>query len=266
MIRKITTALLGATLSWGAWALELAAHPQVFSGPEGLQVTLAPSADGQQALLRVGGVNHPVDQVVFLGKLQKRGGGTEVYVTTLDGRDWTPVQRQQRYGSEQFVAYVPGRAQPQHLYYEADKSRALNTGELLAVYQQQRQAGVQDKLARFDRPKRVATLQEALQDTDRRATQACGSPVATTVSWQALTDDQLQRLSINGYCGEVAAQMGSMCAEQPAFKPQAARLGTIECRFGDALRLRAEGKGLVFTTREGAPNQKDFVHQFLRNQ
>ena len=143
---------------------------------------------------------------------------------------------------------------------------ALDLAALRAEYQKQKQAGVQDKLARFDRPGAVARQQKALAGTDADASQACGTPVKTAVNWEGLSDDQLQRLSISGFCGTVADAMRSLCGSDAAFKPHAAKHAQIECRFGDRLNLRGEGGKLLFTTEEKAPNQGDFALQYLRNQ
>ncbi|MCL4770968.1 MAG: hypothetical protein KJZ76_11610, partial [Burkholderiaceae bacterium] len=66
--------------------------------------------------------------------------------------------------------------------------------------------------------------------------------------------------------GEVAAQMERLCQNTPAFKATAASLGQVQCQFGPQLKLRVENQRIVFTTEKDAPNQGDFVHQFLRNQ
>lgn len=268
MTKKTSIAWACALLSTLASAQDLAAYPQVFSGPQGLEVVLAPTTDGKAALMRVSGVNHPLDKVVFLGTLERRGSNTEAYVTTLDGRDYGLVQKQShRYGSgEQYVTYLPGKQEAVALAFDEKKSKAFNTAELKASYARQHKDGVQEKLARFDRDKRLATLQAALVGTDQSASTACGSPVKTVVDWKSIDDDKLKTLSISSFCGEVASQMDSLCRNQATFKPKAAAIGQIQCQFGPELKLRVEGQKLVFTTHQDAPNQGDFVHQFLRNQ
>ena len=83
---------------------------------------------------------------------------------------------------------------------------------------------MQQKLARFDRPKREAA--------DR-----------------------------------VASGLERMCRDEAkTLKPKAAALGRIECRFGPELKARIVDQKVVFTTDENAPNQDDFIREFLRNQ
>ena len=256
-----------AFVSCGASAFELAKYPQVFSGPQGLEVALAPSRDGKEALVRVTGVNHPIDAVVLLTQREQRGNGAEAFVTPLDGRPYTLVQKQRgAYGGDQTLTYLPGQRDGIALSYDEKKSKALQPATLLATYEQQNREGVQNLLARFDKDKSIAQAKAALQRKDETASESCGSQVKTTVDWSSISEQQFKTLSIAGYCGEVASQLGSMCNATPAFKTKAADLGQISCRFGPELKLRAEGRQLLFTTQEDAPNQGEFVQQFLRNQ
>lgn len=268
MTKKTSIAWACALLSTLASAQDLAAYPQVFSGPQGLEVVLAPTTDGKAALMRVSGFNNSIDKVIFLGKQEQRGSGTEAYVTTLDGRDWGLVQKQaNRYGSgERYVTYLPGRQGAVDLSFDEKKSKALNVAELKSAYARQQKDGVQEKLARFDRDKHLASAQTDLASTDTSASSACGSPVKTAVDWKSIDDDKLKKLSIASFCGEVASQMDSMCKSNASFKAKAASLGQIQCQFGAEMKLRVEGQKLVFTTHQDASNQGDFIQQFLRNQ
>lgn len=258
----------GLLVALGAAALELAPYPQVFSGPKGLEVVLAPSTDGKQALMRVRGVNDPIDNVVFLGQAESRGNDHAAYVTPLDGRDWGLVhKRASRYGGgEFFEVYLPGERDAVALTYDEKKSRALKTADLQAAYQRQQKDGVQAKLARFDQPRHLADARSRLALIDAEASASCGTVVKTEVDWATIDDDKLKRLSIPGYCGEVASRLDTMCRSDPTFKPKAATMSRVSCRFGDALRLRAENQQVLFITTEDAPNQGDFIQQFLRNQ
>ncbi|MGL6203363.1 MAG: hypothetical protein ACRC2X_03540, partial [Giesbergeria sp.] len=80
---SIALTLACALAPLSAQALELAKYPKVFTGPQGVELVLAPSADGKQALLRVSGINHPIDQVVFLAELQPQGRSRDVYTLQL---------------------------------------------------------------------------------------------------------------------------------------------------------------------------------------
>ena len=264
---KLWLALGCLVASTGAVAQQMARHLMVFKAPQGVEVVLAPVEGDKEALVRLSGLNHPIDGVVFLARTAQRGAGGQAWVTPLDGRDFSLVQKQvSGYRGEQYQAFLPGQRDPVQLYYDEDASKRLAPADLKLSYTRQQGDGVQQKLARFDRDRRVAQIQAGLGETDAAATQACGAPVKTTVDWASISEDQLKRLSIQSYCGTVATEVGAMCGSAAAFKPKAATLGQISCQFGPELKLRTEAGRVVFITREGAPNQGEFARQFLRNQ
>jgi hypothetical protein len=266
-LRPLALSLAGLCAAVAAQALELARYPQVFVAPQGVEVVLAPSADGKQALVRVSGINDPIDQVVFLSQLEQQGSAREVYATRLDGRSYGLLQKQShayRHG-EQYVVYLPGKRDGLPLTFSEEKSKAFQLADLQASYQSQQKQGVQEKLARFDRSKRLARAQAELARGDQEASAACGTPVKTTVDWTTIDDEKLQTLSIGSFCGVVASELDSMCRNTPAFKSTASGLGQVQCRFAPQLKIRVENQQVLFSTEKDAPNQDDFVRQFLRN-
>ena len=257
------------TAAWtAASAQEMARYPLVFAGPQGLEVVVAPIEGDKEALVRVSGINHPIDKVVFLGKVQPRSAGNQSWVTQIDGRDFALVHKQvPGYGGgDRYSASLPGQRDAVPLRFDEHASKRLSPATIKASYLSQKKSGVQEKLARFDRDKRVAQIQARLAEKDAAAASACGAPVKTTVDWPTIDEDKLGRLSIQSFCGTVASALDSMCRNQPDFKPKAAALGQISCQFGPELKLRREGGRVVVITREDAPNQGDFAQQFLRNQ
>lgn len=267
-IRPLAIALTGLGITLAVQAIELAKYPKVFSGGQGVEVVLAPSVDGQKALVRVSGINDPIDQVVFLGELEKRGAAREVYATRIDGRSYGLLHKETSTygGGDRYMVYLPGKRDGLPLAFNEDKTKALKLADLQASYERQLKQGVQEKIARFDRNKHLAGAQADLAKTDQEASAACGVPVKTTVDWAAIDDKKLQNLSIAGYCGVVASQLDSLCRSTPAFKAKAAALGQVQCKFAPELKIRVEGQQVVFDTEENAANQDDFVRQFLRNQ
>ena len=265
--RPLALSLAGLCAAMAAQALELAKYPQVFVAPQGVEVVLAPTADGKQALVRVSGINDPIDQVVFLSQLEQRGSAREVYATTLDGRSYGLLQKQnQAYrNGDHYVVYLPGKRDGVPLAFSEEKSKAFKLADLLASYKGQQKQGLQDKLARFDRNKRLASVQAELGKADQDATAACGTPVKTNVDWATIDDEKLQSQSIGSFCGVVASELESMCRNTPAFKSTAPGLGLVQCKFAPQLKIRVENQQVLFSTEKDAPNQEEFVRQFLRN-
>lgn len=263
-MRKLTLLCLSVLLASQAQALELAKYPQVFAAEQGASVTLAPSADGKQALVQVSGINHPLDEVVFLAEVSERDNEERDYSTTLDGSRYNLLLKRQGWGGESYQLYLPGTEGLQ-LGFDEARSKAAKPAELLALYEQQKAKGVQEKLAHFDRAKHLQANQDALQEQDKAASEACGTPLQTRVEWDAIDDQKMKELSISGYCGEVVSQLAGLCQRDAAFKAEAASIKGVDCRFDKAMKLRERDGRILFMTEREAPNQGDFINAFLRN-
>ncbi len=245
-------------------ALELAKHPQVFDAGQGVSLALAPSADGKQALVQVRGINHPLDEVVFLTDVRELGNEQRDYGIRLDGRDYNLLNKRRAWSGESYQLNLPN-TQGFELSYNEQKTTALKSGDLLAVYQKQEKDGLQARLAAFDRKKRVADYSASLQEMDGEASKACGAPLATKVDWSAISDEQLIGLSVPSYCGEVVNQMAYLCGKEDRYKAEAKTLKGVDCRFGDGLKLNEKDGQLLFTTHPDEANQGDFINAILRN-
>lgn len=266
--RSLTLAFVGSLVTMASHAIELAKYPQVFVASQGVEVVLAPTADGKQALVRVSGINDPIDQVVFLSTREPQGSAREVYTTRIDGRSYGLLHKQSHTyrGGDHYVVYLPGKRDGVALAFSDDKSKAFKLADLQASYEHQLKQGTQEKLARFNRNKRLADAQAELAKMDLDASASCGTPVKTKVDWASIDDEKLQSLSIPSFCGVVASEIDSLCRNTPQFKPTAAGLGQVQCHFGPRLKIRVENQQVVFSTEKDAPNQEEFVRQFLRNQ
>lgn len=251
-------------LSLQVSAIELAKHPQVFDAGQGVSLAIAPSADGKQALVQVRGVNHPLDEVVFLTDIHELGNEQRDYGIRLDGRDYNLLNKRRAWSGESYQLNLPN-TQGFELSYDEDKTKALKPADLLAVYEKQEKDGVQARLAAFDRKKRVADYSASLQEMDSEASKACGTPLATQVDWSAISDEQLIGLSVPSFCGEVVNQMAYLCGNDDRYKAQAKTLKGVDCRFGEGLKLNEKDGRLQFTTHPDEANQGDFINAILRN-
>ena len=268
MVAAATLAAAMPVLAQNA-APSLAPYAASFKGEQGLTVAVAPTADGKAALVRIQGINHPADNVVFLADKVTEGKRVS-FRSSYDGRPWNMVVSEDfdswggSYSRTQ--AYLPAKRDGVQLYYDEKSAKALDLKALSKDYEKQKSESVQDKLARFDKPRFVATTEARLKSADDAASKACGVPVKTQVKWDSVTEEQMKRLSIGGYCVTAAEAMGRACAQDTGFKAKAAKHADITCQFGDKLNLSNQGGKTLFTTSEKAPNQDDFALQYLRNQ
>lgn len=261
---RLSLLLISTCFTLNAAALELAKYPQVFDAGQGISLILAPSSDGQQALLQVSGINHALDGVVLLAETKERGNDERDYRTRLDGRDYNLLLQRNAWGSPRYQLNLPGTDGFQ-LSFNETRTQAAKPAKLLALYQQQKKQGVQDKLARFDREQRVTDFTAQLQQIDQDASKACGTPLSTRVEWSALNDEQLMRLSVPSFCGEVVRQAANLCERGAPHQERVAGIQQVQCQFGERIQLREQNTTLTFTTHAEEPNQGDFINAFLRN-
>jgi len=254
-------------------APELAPHPAAFQAAKGVTIIVAPTADDKAALIRVQGVNLPIDNVVFLADKSVNGERTVLSIT-YDGRSFGMIVNNESdsYWSYGTRAFLPGGNVRDGIpiAYDEEAARKVDLKALADAYDGQVKNGVQDKLARFDRDRAQARGEAGAKEADEMAARDCGVAVKTTIDWTSINDDQMKRLSIGSFCGTVADAARRLCSDSSTnkeqFKTWLGGHSTITCAFGDSLKLSVDGGTIVFKTTESAPNQSDFAVQFLRNQ
>lgn len=268
MIRRIFSFVFPialALLSLSAHALELGDSPMALTGDNDLQVTIAPTADGSQALVKMTGFDHPLAGLVLLASVEERSDDERAYRAEVDGKMRSlVVYADSPWATSDYTAYIPGQQESHAMKLEEEQGSDMDLQALVAEYEQQKERGEQEKLARFDRDKAVHRQQRALEGIDRSASEVCGSEVTTRVDWDALDNEQLNRLSISGYCGQVTSEIGYMCRRDEGFRQKAKAISEVNCGFADTMDLRRDAGKLVFETREDARNQRDSIKDFLQ--
>lgn len=268
MIRRFPTCFLLialALLSLSARALEPGDQAEVLTNDSGVSATLLPGSDGNQALVRLSGVDHPMDGVVMLATIEQRPNDERAYRAEIDGKMRSLVVFARSYWAPtDYTAYIPGREEPYALAVDEERSAQVDKAALVAEYEQQMEQGIQARLARFDREKALERQQAALQAIDESASDVCDTRITTRVNWEELDNNQLNSLSISGYCGQVAAEMEYLCRKDDSFKQKVKDVAGVDCGFGNALDLSRDAGKLVFRTREDARNQRETINNFLQ--
>ncbi len=269
MIRIVHSLLLSsalALLSLSAQAVEPGQKPLLLVGERGLEVTVATIADEGQALVKMTGVDHPVNGVVFLADVEERSNDGRAYRVEVDGKTRSLLVYAPSYWAvSDYSGYIPGIAEPQTLKVSEEDTRQLSLDQLTAEYKEQKSQGLQEKLAQFDRDKATLRQQAALKKIDGSASQVCGGAITTSVPWSSLSEEQLNHLSISGYCGQVAAEMEYLCRRNNDLRQKLAEIKAIDCSFNDKLSIQRNEDTLVFTTAKDEPNQRDLISNFLSN-
>lgn len=268
MIRIVSTYFFSvglALLSLSTHALELGDSPLALVGENGLEAVVAPTADGNQALVKLSGLDHPLNDVVMLADVEQRDNDGRAYRAEVDGKQRSLVVYAKSYWAPtDYTAYVPGQQEPHAVKADEERSARIDIDELAAEYEKQMNEGVQDGVARFDRTKAVERQQKALAAIDESASKVCGTQVSTQVDWDSLSNDQLSNLNISGYCGQVASEMEYLCLSSDSFKERVKEVSEVECGFADSLNLSQDDQTLVFQTEKDASNQRKTINDFLQ--
>lgn len=145
MIRRFPTCSLLialALLSLSARALELGDQAEVLTSESGISATLVPTADGSKALLRLNGVDHPLDGVVMLTEVEKRPNDERAYRAEINGKLRSVVVFARSYWAPtDYTAYIPGREEPYALVADEAGGASVDRKALMAEYQQQMEQG-----------------------------------------------------------------------------------------------------------------------------
>lgn len=250
-------------LSSNSFALELAKYPIALSSGDGVNVVIVPTTDKKQALVKVTGINHEIDDIAFLTDF-KPHGSNNAYKYIYDGTERSLISVDDGYGCCSYTLYIPGSRDGIYLATK-DKSNPIIVADLKAQFEEQQSQGVQAKLAMFNREKHLTYQQKNIIDANNEIDKQCGLKVETKVDWKTIDDKALQTYAVGSFCAQVANEMVSMCENDQSFKKKIAHINTIECQFTDELKLRQNNETLTFKTTPKAPNQPQFIKSYLLN-
>ncbi|MGI1999356.1 hypothetical protein [Shewanella frigidimarina] len=250
-------------LSSNSFALDLAKYPIELSSGDGVNVIIAPTTDKKQALVKVTGINHEIDDITFLTDF-KPHGSNNAYKYSYDGSERSLVSVDDGYGCCSYTLYIPETREGTYLSKKEESNPAI-VAELKAQYEQQLSKGTQAKLADFNRDKHLTYQQKKISAANSEIDKQCGVKIETTVDWKTIDDKTLQKYAVGSFCAQVASEMVSMCENDPSFKNKIAPINTIECQFTNELKLRQNSQTLTFKTAPKAPNQPQFIKSYLLN-
>jgi len=252
-----------ALLCQKSFALELAKYPIELNSGEGVNVVIAPTTNKKQALVKVTGVNHDIDGIVFLTDL-KPHGSNKAYKYTYDGSQRSLVSVEEGYRCCSYKLYIPDTRDGTYLS-KKEKTTPGIVDDLKALYEQQLSQGTQAELAKFNREKNLAHQQKNISAANNEIDKQCGLKIKTNVNWESIDDENLNKYAVGSYCAQVANEMANMCKKDQSFKNDIEQFNAIECKFTNELKLRKNGNTLIFKTAPKAANQRQFIESYLLN-
>lgn len=257
---KIIT-LLFALMCTSVSALELQKYPLLLESDRGETVIIVMTDDNTQALIKVTGVNSPVDEVVFL-TTHAPHGSAQGYSYQFDGQKRALITHVQ---NNRYTLYLPNTNKGISLFQKAEQRGKGISEDMLAQYQNQLAQGVQKNLAAFDRSNKIAQQANIITQADNRLNKQCQINVKTKVNWQDISDQHLQKYSIGSFCAQVAESLIDHCEKSAAFKGKINAFTTVNCQFADELKLRNTDSVIQFKTAPEEANQQQFINAYFRN-
>ncbi|PCC12165.1 hypothetical protein [Pseudoalteromonas sp. JB197] len=246
-----------------SFALEFAKYPIKLTSAKGENVVIIPSTDKKQALVKVTGINHEIDDIVFLTDL-KPHGSNNAYKYTYDGTQRSLVSVNAGYRCCSYTLYIPDTRDGIYLTIK-EESNPVIVEDIKAQYQQQLSNNTQAKLATFNREKHLESQQKNILAANKEIDKQCGLKINTYVDWKSIDDTSLKQYAVGSFCAQVAKEIASMCKKDQSFKSDLAQFNAIECQFTNELKLRKNNNTLIFKTAPKAANQRQFIEAYLLN-
>ena len=137
---KLRHALFALVLAAGCASLQareaMATFGESYQGPKTLTVEVAPTAKGDQALIKVHGINHPWNGKVFLATRRNGSDHATEYVIKHEGADYVMMLDGSKHGQR---VYLPGQGEL-GLTFDRPASLEVKPEHLMTYFEQQREA------------------------------------------------------------------------------------------------------------------------------
>ncbi|MFB1481472.1 hypothetical protein [Corallococcus sp. RDP092CA] len=237
---------------------------KVYSNEAGEQVTLIglEPGDAHKALVAFEGTKSELDGQVLVAWVDQ-DRGTQ-YWTQWRGRKQRFVTVNDRGGYEDLVFSGVNHEGYTHLRPDAGKTGALKVEKLFERYQDLEGDKKYQALLAFDRKFWTNQAEVQLADALAATNKACGSKLTSTVAWDSITDDQLNKMSFGSYCVGPMESLQKLCERSDEAKRAVQqKLQTVECRLDPKAALKLETQKVIWAVAEGETVQPDATTTFF---
>jgi hypothetical protein len=234
---------------------------KVYSGPEGLTVTVVPlkPAGDRKVLVQVDGSGTEFDGKALPHAVDGDGERAD-YDTQIRGRDYRTLYRR----NGQLHVNLQGHRDSVAVNWDEAKTKALDGNSLWQRYQQAQKDGSLAALQRFDRKREEKQQEKGIAEVTDGFRKACGSKASLTVAWSSVDDEMVKSLSLSSYCGAPLEAMRRLCESAAAKQAIVERVKSVSCKFGAQLALAMEPSGtLAWTTSKDGSNLEEFARDEL---
>ena len=248
--------------------LKVSENIEVYSGDKNLKVSVVRilPLESNKALLMVSGIDHELNKIVFEYDIATDGGHRR-FKTQLAGRDYYALVESSRWGSKYQTFHLPNSKANEEIYLSFDEelSSKADAQELLKKHLKQESEGLLAKLQEFNRENENSNVSKKLEKQQTIINETCPNPITLSIDLDSISDDVIKKYSVALYCGNAFDQVVRLCKSDESKTWVTSNINSIECRFGQKLRLRLDDKKLHYQTYPEGPNQRDFVKQNLIN-
>jgi hypothetical protein len=263
---KMKRAWLALAVVWmsSAWAASPVEAGKVYSGDEGVEVSIVPLAprSKNKAIILIKGTDSELDGKALLHDVETSGDRVD-YRTTVHGRGYVSVFVRSSWGGRGFSLAVPGRRSDISLGFDEQKTKALRPEDVYALYEKQTKDGSTAAFQAFDRKG-----EEGRHDKDYAAAlesmnKACGTKTSGNIDWKSVSDDLLKGYSIASYCANPVTALQRLCASSGAKKVIQEKVKKVSCQFGKEMKLEVKAGAVAWTTEKDAANQEEFATKYF---
>ena len=250
--------------------LKVSENVKVYKGDAGVKasVVLALPIESNRALVELSGTDTALDKRVRLHQ-KEEGNRGHAWTTPYKGEDWHTLRfEKDPWSGEQITLWIPGQRDGVRLAYDEEASGKVSADDLLNRHLRQVQEGVLAKLADFDRGERVAEQKEGFDSVRADAEKVCETSFEATVDFDAITDAQLMKYSVQSYFGAPLEAMRRLAdsSEKAFYLPRIQqRVKRVSTTVGPRPTLTLRDGELRFTTAFESANLGDFALYVLRN-
>ena len=230
--------------------LKVGKYPKVYSGNEGIKVTVISIQDSEpkRSLVHVVGAESRIDDVVLLYKEIPSGKdsyGLETYVD--DDTYWTVRSESNSYGGKAMLLTLPeSRAKPISVYYDEKLSKEVKGEDILKKYESQLADGTVAKVQIYKGSEDYKGYANGVfKRAVNEAKDDCKAPIGAKIDWSSINDDIKSKRPVATLCRQAAEILSAYCAKNSEHSV-AKKVEQIHCSFSAKQGLSLKDKRLMW--------------------
>jgi hypothetical protein len=230
---------------------------KLYTGPEGMKVTLVRLSGEPSLLLYVQGSDSRYDGKALPATQADEGERTR-YCSQYAGRDACPFHAVNRYGTRTYTFYPGGNRPEVSLQWDEKGSANLKAEEVVQRYEAQKKDGTLSRFMAFDRPAEQASQEAALSEQVKEAQGKCGGTAfPVRVQWGSISDEVLKTYSVASYCSAPLEALSRLCEFPSAREVLKAHVKDVTCAFGPEVGFSLESGTVRWTPSTAGSNLEE---------